>query len=103
MKKTKPTIEEVLQFLREADAKDWYEVAEYVRKQNPIRDVQHAALLRVGDKVAFQWPQSAGCDERFTGNVTRIDRRRGRLHLLADFGDGRLTPCGLPATMVIKQ
>jgi hypothetical protein len=102
METTKLSINEVLEFLREAGPKEWYLVAECVRQQNPIRDVQYAAFLRIGDKVSFQWPQAAGCEQKFTGNITRVDRRKGRLHILADFGDGRLTPCGLPATMVMK-
>jgi hypothetical protein len=103
METKETTIEEVLEFLRAAGPEDWYFVAEFVRQQNPLRDVQYAAQLRIGDKVSFQWPQAAGSEGRFNGSITTIDRRRGRLHLLADFGDGGLTPCGLPATMVLKQ
>ena len=101
MKAMKTTVEEVLEFLRNAGANEWYLVAEYVRRQTRLRDVQYASQLRVGDKVSFQWPGTEGGPPQH-GCITRINRRKGWLSLLADFGDGRPTPSGLPATMVMK-
>jgi hypothetical protein len=100
--KTKPMMEDVLEFMDDADAKEWYQIAKHVRQQNPIRDIAQARLLRIGDNVPFHWPRSAGRYDLFQGTITRIDTRNGRVQLVADFGDGRPTPCGLPATMVVK-
>lgn len=97
------TTQDVLDFLSHAGAGDWHLVSSYILQETKLRDVEDAALLRVGDSVSFLWPPTEPGSPRFTGIITQINPKKGRLHLLADLADDRFTGCVLPATMAMKM
>jgi len=67
-----------------------------IRSEAVCRDVTAAMSLKVGEDSLPHW----NGQRRVIGHVVRIYRSHGRVVVIADFGEGTLSPFTLPGSMV---
>jgi len=94
------SLEAVLSFIREADRDQWHLVATEIRSDTTRKDLMAARSFRVGQTVTLLHFDGR---RRVTGHIIKINRSKGRVAVLADFGEGHLTQYSLPASMVMAS